>query len=498
MIEIACVLLTAAGCYFSFGLGNSWWLAWLAPIPVLWLVFAQTKPWKAFLATWAAFALGLTSLARAYGGVFPASTLALDILGPSLLVAGAAIGARRIERALGPVAAMFTFAALWTGWDLLLSFDPAVGSMMSPATTQVGAPALIQSAALLGFSAVTFLLGSVAAGIALTLRTRNAAPVLIAAGLFAVNAVYGYWRISHPPTATLRVALIDSNTYGYWAPAHPEHQPAFAIETAALRVIDAYTAQIESLRGRHVQLVVLPENIARIDDVWRDQAWAKLRAAADATGATVIGGFNARLDGARRNVALAFIPGTAQPIAYEKRHLVPMTESDFFAPGRGPRALPDGIGLEICLDMDSPSMIRRDELATRPKLLAVPASEIGTHGDWSNLGPAADDWFHARDAILRSVENGVPMARSAGRGLSTLNDRYGRVIAQAPTAAGFTTLVGALPLSGPGGATLYDRIGDAFGWLCLVFGVTLVGASRLREISALVIRLVATSLDPDG
>jgi len=142
--------------------------------------------------------------------------------------------------------------------------------------------------------------------------------------------------------------------------------------------------------------------------------------------------------------------------------------------------LPNGIGLEICLDMDSPSMLRRDEVATRPRLLAVPASEMGTHGNWSNLGPAADDWFHARDAMLRGVEDGVPMARSAGRGLLTLSDRYGRIVAEATTAAGFTTLVGELPLSGRGGATLYDRIGDVFGWLCLALGGGLVGASWRR------------------
>lgn len=164
--------------------------------------------------------------------------------------------------------------------------------------------------------------------------------------------------------------------------------------------------------------------------------------------------------------------------------LVPVVESDFFVPGAGPQVLPDGLGLEICLDMDSPDMIRRDEVTTRPELLAVPASEIGTHGDWSNLGPAADDWFHARDAILRSVENGVPMARSAGRGLLALSDRYGRIIAQAPSRAGFTTLVAELPLSRPGGATLYDRIGDAFGWFCLVLGIGMVGTSWLGRLSA--------------
>lgn len=483
MIALICVVLTAAGSYFSFGLGHAWWLAWLAPVPILWLTFGETAPRKAFLAAWAAFALGLTSLERAYGGVLPAPVLALDILAASLLFAVAASGARRAAQAFGPIAGMFTFAALWAGLDLLLALDPALGTMLSPASAEVGAPVLLQSAALVGFSGVTFLLGAAAAGMALSLRARNPAPILVAAALFGVNAAYGYWRITQPPTASMRVALISSNSYGYWAPSVHDHQPAAALAAAALRVIDAYTAHIEQLRGRHVQLVVLPENIAQIDAPWRDQAWAKLAAAADTSGATVVGGFNTIRDGARRNVSLAFTPGATQPTVYEKRHLVPVAESDFFAPGTGSRVLPDGTGLEICLDMDSPGMIRRDEVATRPKLLAVPASEIGTHGDWANLGVAADDWFHGRDAMLRSVENGVPMARSADRGLLTLTDRYGRIVAQAPTDAGFTTLVGELPLSGRGGATVYDRIGDVFGWLCLVLGAGLVGASLRRATS---------------
>jgi predicted dienelactone hydrolase/apolipoprotein N-acyltransferase len=482
MIAILCVMLTAAGCYFSFGLGQAWWLAWLAPVPALWFSFGAAKRWQGFLAAWAGFALGLTSLERAYGGVLPVPILALDILLPALLFATAAVGARRVADAFGPVAALFTFAALWTGLDLLLSLDPAVGSMVSPASTQVGAPVLIQSAALVGFAGITFLLAAAAAGVALSLRTRSAAPVLIAAVLFIGNGVYGYWRVSHQPTATERVALINSNTYGYWAPSVHEHQPAAAVAAAALGVIDAYAAQIDALRGRHVQLVVLPENIAPVSGVWRDQARAKLAAAAQTANATIVGGFNTAVGGVEHNAALAFTPGALEPQVYEKRHLVPVAESHFFVPGTGPRALPDGTGLEVCLDMDSPGMIRRDGVATRPRLLAVPASEIGTHGNWSNLGTAADDWFHARNAVLRSVEDGVPMARSAGRGLLTLNDRYGRIVAEAATSAGFTTLVGQLPLAGRGGTTLYDRIGDLFGWLCLIAGAGLVGATHSRKL----------------
>jgi apolipoprotein N-acyltransferase len=134
-------------------------------------------------------------------------------------------------------------------------------------------------------------------------------------------------------------------------------------------------------------------------------------------------------------------------------------ETQYYTPGPGPAVLSNGVGLEICKDMDFHAMVRADEVATHPHLLAVPAWDFGS-----------DDWSHARIAILRSVENGVPMARSAREGLLTLNDRYGRLIAIKKNGADFTTLSGDLPLDGPGGNTLYDKIGELFGWLCAVLG----------------------------
>src|SRR5262249_31835593 len=153
----------------------------------------------------------------------------------------AALGAQRVNNAFGPVPAMFAFAALWAGFDLLISFYPGIGSIVSPAAAEVIAPVLIQSASLVGFAGVTFLLGIVAAGVALSLRTRNPLPLLIAAGLFAANALYGYLRISQPPAGSVRVALIDSNTYEYAAPRGGNEA---AIEQATLGVIDAYAAEI--------------------------------------------------------------------------------------------------------------------------------------------------------------------------------------------------------------------------------------------------------------
>jgi apolipoprotein N-acyltransferase len=132
--------------------------------------------------------------------------------------------------------------------------------------------------------------------------------------------------------------------------------------------------------------------------------------------------------------------------------------------------LANGIGLEICKDMDFHAMISSDEVATKPELLAVPAWDF-----------TQDDWSHARVAILRSVENGVPMARTARDGLLLLNDRYGRIVAQARSVGGFTTLVGDLPLDGRGGMTIYDGSDDAFGWLCVVAAFAMLAASFARR-----------------
>jgi apolipoprotein N-acyltransferase len=100
MTSVVCALLTAAGFYFSLGLGEQWWLAWLAPIPILWLAFGKTNVWKVFFASWAAMALGASSVLRAYGGQLPAIVLVVAINVPSLLFAVSVVGARYVQRTL--------------------------------------------------------------------------------------------------------------------------------------------------------------------------------------------------------------------------------------------------------------------------------------------------------------------------------------------------------------------------------------------------------------
>jgi apolipoprotein N-acyltransferase len=84
-----------------------------------------------------------------------------------------------------------------------------------------------------------------------------------------------------------------------------------------------------------------------------------------------------------------------------------------------------------------------------------------------------DGWFgrlvgaqqHAELAVLRTVENGVPMIRSANNGISLIVDPYGRILKQTPLFVQ-TILTGPVPQAlAP---TIYRRYGDWFMLFCLL------------------------------
>jgi apolipoprotein N-acyltransferase len=102
MIAIVCALLSAIGFYFSLGLGEQWWLLWLAPVPILWLAFGDEKPWIVFFAAWVAAALGATNLLRAYAGSLPTFVLVLGIGAPALMFAASVMGAGACSGHLEP------------------------------------------------------------------------------------------------------------------------------------------------------------------------------------------------------------------------------------------------------------------------------------------------------------------------------------------------------------------------------------------------------------
>ena len=456
MIAFLCTALSAAEFFGSIGLGDLWPLAWVAPLPILWLAFGRSRTVTVAMAAFVAYAIGSSNVLEAYAGFLPLTTLIIAICGPAAVFMASVLAARFVAARVNPLAGVFAFAALWTSLGYLASFGPD-GTAANIAYSEVPAPMLIQSASLFGLWSIAFLIAFVPASIALALRRRKVLPAALGIGLFAVNAAYGACVLAQPTGPVLRAGLIDSDQLG---------SAAFADDGAvALAAIDAYDSQALKLARDGVRLVVYPEKLAIIEQPWRAQAETKLAATAKALNATLVAGFDSRDGATRENIAWVFPPDGGRPEVYSKRHMVPGLERAF-TPGAVPLTLPNHIGIEICKDMDFNRMLRKDSRA-HPEVLAVPAWDFD-----------ADAYLHGDMAILRGVENGFAMARSARDGLLTLSDAQGRILQVRRTdGAGFTTLAGDLPRGTNAGNTLYDRIGDVFAWLCVAAsaGLLLLG-----------------------
>lgn len=174
---------------------------------------------------------------------------------------------------------------------------------------------------------------------------------------------------------------------------------------------------------------------------------------------------------------------------YDKHHLAPFGEylplsgflravglaqlapyEDGFTPGKGPATLLIGgtkVAPLICYETIFPGEIYPSN--ARPEWIATMTNDA-----W--FGDTAGPRQHLDQARLRSIETGLPQARSANTGISALFDAKGRLIARIPLyQAGRIDR----PLPGALKGTLYTRLGDLI-FAVLVLGVFLAARSLAR------------------
>jgi len=463
MTAVLAALLSGAMFYLSQGLDNVWALAWLAPVPLLWLAYGKTPTWQVVLATVGALLAGAIYALQCYSTI-PA-TIILEVVGPQIVLFPVAIVfARFIQRHSTPLATLFAFPACWTALEFFSEFAAPNGTFGSLAYSQVSAPVLIQSASLFGLHAVTFLICLFANTFAMTLRARRDSALAIGLGvaICAANVVFGFLRLAQPQRDTLRVAAMVDETAMVEA-WHARTLPQ------ALVASDAYANAIRRAAQQGAKFAVTPEGGIAVTSGLRSAILAPLAAVSKQTGVQIIAGvYQKRPLG---DLAYSLSPdGAVQQ--YSKRHLVPILEN-MFTPGHDSGWLGGGRAMEICKDMDFPNTIRHDA-AKGVRLMGVPAGDFGK-----------DAWLHARMAVVRGVEDGFALVRAANEGLVTASDAEGRLVASKmdhPT--GLTMIVVDLPL-GPG-TTLYARIGDVFEWFCAALVLLIViyaiyGTKRLGE-----------------
>jgi apolipoprotein N-acyltransferase len=463
MITVLAAVLSGVMFYLAQGFDHVWPLAWLAPVPVLWLAYGETSLWRVLAASAAAVLAGAAYLLQSpYLHLIPPLVITLALAVAVALFCVAVGFARLVQRRASPFVTLLAFPACVTACEFLMQLRSPNGTYGSIAYATMGAPVLIQSASLFGMYAVTFVMSLFANTLAMALRFKRdtAGAIGVGVAICAANLVFGIMRLAQPQPDALRVAAIVDETAV--ADSWRAHSPA-----AALKVTATYAQEIRVAARQGARFVVTPEGgMASIPDS-QTAIVAPLVAASRDTGVQIIAGFHSETPPA--DFALAITPD-GQIRRYDKRHPVPGLE-DRFIPGHVSGWLGGGRAMEICKDLDFPDTIRRDA-ATGIRLVGAPAGDMGIDG-----------WQHGIMSVMRGVENGFALVRPAHDGLVFASDAQGRLIAlkkDAPT--GLTVIVADLPL-GPG-STLYTRIGNVFPWLCVLFSLAVAaGMARNRSVA---------------
>jgi apolipoprotein N-acyltransferase len=482
-------ILVAAATALLLWFGNAldpWWpLMWFAPLPVLWFALRRSW-WVAAVTTGAAWLAGCFNLWGYFHLLGLPFAAWLGIFGAVALVAAAAVLLFRALVLRGAVwSGLIAFPAAWVTLEWIRNLTTPHATAGSIAYTQLKFLPFLQLASITGPWGMSFLLLCFPAALAIGLHLRKTAPrqalrvVATTLAVLAAVLVFGAIRLAITPRGQqVKVGLIASDTLANVKIA------GSGADTG--RLFESYAAQAERLAADGAQAIVLPEKVGLVLDSENGSADPIFQRLADRTGATIVVGevhvaASPRDSPAKYNQARIYQPHAAV-LSYDKEHMLPPFES-YLTPGTALVTLPrqaDPWGVAICKDMDFTPLSRKYGKAG-VGLMLVPGWDFNVDRSW-----------HGHMAVMRGVEDGFSIVRTAKDGYLTVSDNRGRVVAETRSdAAAFATLLATVPAVHS--ATVYLLLGDWFGWLAcalLVFAVlqlcrlSLVAESRGQNRAA--------------
>ena len=445
-------LATAVLMAVSRDTGQFGWLMLMAPVPLMVWSLKSDRAWPvaglAFVAGVAGEAGPILFYSRILTLIYAVAVL------QGLMFALAVLFLRALYRRGWPAAAVIGYAVMTAALEYLYGLVSPNGSFGALGYDLVDVLPLLQAASLGGVAALSFLAAIIPAGLsAAMVKPRNgwAWAAWTVPALAAV--LFGLWSLHQPAGEAVRVTLVSDDRFA----GRAEHDPAINIDA-----VPAFSAAIAA--AGPADIVVLPEKMFA--------PGADFAPLADSQHALIVAGIDAPAEhGRRRNLAAIYAPGALRgtaPLTYSKQHMVPGLEAAYI-PGDEPFAA-GPFGVAICKDMDFAAAIR--PYAHRDVgLMLVPAWDFG-----------ADRYLHGRMAVVRAVENGFALARTASDGLMTVADSHGRIVAEAHTRQGPAVVTAVVPLGA--GHSLYSRIGDAFAQVLTVAWLGLLGALIWRRREA--------------
>jgi len=444
------ILTSGALYFFSTGLEGFRPLVWIAPVPVL--ILALQSSWRfAAAAAFVAYLLGSLNLVGYLAKLAPIGVAVGSLVIPSIAFAIAVFAYRFALLHLGPPISFVIFPVVWTSYEYLLSIASPHGTAGSIAYSQTDFSSFVQISSLTGIWGMTFILTLVPAGIATAWyyreKKKKALAILLSAltaGFMAIG--YGWIRLGEPvsaPPIRIGVAAIDSTAEYFETTQRAE----------AVSVIETYARVIGLLAEQGAKVVVLPEKLFGVADEYESDVFRLLGEVAQHKNVFIVAGLSRLGSERNRNLAAIISPDGKLLAEYDKAFLIPGFESKYRSGTKPVDFNVSGLsaGVAICKDMDFPGWIRRYGNAG-VGILFVPAWDF-----------TEDAWLHSRMAILRAVENGLALARSAKEGFLTVCDFRGRIIGEVSSSESPEVYFVSDVMPGPG-RTFYSMAGDWFAW----------------------------------
>jgi apolipoprotein N-acyltransferase len=334
------------------------------------------------------------------------------------------------------------------------------GTALNLSYSQMNCLPLLQLASLTGIWGIAFCVLFFSSALAQLIAHRKlpASIAFTTAAVFIAVFAFGTLRLANTPDGrSISIGLAAS-----------DQRPLLGNENDAKKIIDSYLEAVGQLVKQGAAVIVLPEKIFTTSDYREGDFYKRILETAirnavsfgstghqfPADSIVVVAGVDQRGTPLKHNLAFAVSP--LHEIVYEKQHMVVGWEDGYeVGPTTATLHWPnDNIGVAICKDMDFPSLSRTyGNLGVQ--LMLVPAWDF-----------EVDDWLHGRMAVMRGVESGFAIARSAKQGFMTISDNRGRILFESRSdATGSGYVFGTIKLSST--QTFYARTGDWFAWLNL-------------------------------
>jgi apolipoprotein N-acyltransferase len=447
-------LSTSVLFWFGNGLDPWWPLLWLAPFPVL-LFAVRSSWWAAALTAALSLLAGSLSMWHYFRLVCASFAVCAGVYSIAALVFAAAVLLfRALLRRGASWSALLAFPSAWVSYEYARNFLTPHGTAGSFAYSQLNFLPFLQLASITGPWGMSFLLLLFPAALAVGLHLHRMAPrkalriVGAVLGVIAAALIFGVVRLALPAPAgkEVTVALLSSD----------EPRNTGVAEGAATgRLFREYAGEAEKLAAQGARVIVLPEKLAVMVDPDTQASDALFQSLAAKTKSTIVVGMVHVSSTAKYNEARVYAPG-APVLRYDKQHLLPPFESNL-KPGTALTLLPEDTetwGVAICKDMDFTQLSRQYGEAGAG-LMLVPAWDFNV-----------DRWWHGHIAVMRGVESGFSIVRTAKNGYLTVSDNRGRILAETRSdSAPFATLLAQVPAVHH--ATLYLLLGDWFAWLAI-------------------------------